>query len=523
MLAVLPCLLCLACGDPEGDEVDVGHGNPDAASTPDADPARPGADPAAPDAAPPPDADPAAPDADLSQPDGGIVQVSGCTPLALTTNVDLGGFDAERFSWSDGECRRRTAAMVQNDHQDPTGHWGGYLRQATYDLGGGTIRTVTGSSDNHPGWGYTVNHYDDTASSSRNVQGTYSTLLEGRHHAIHEYRWTDVPIDGQDVVVTIQWMFATGRSHPLWSITYDLTGIAEGLVEADTRSPYGDLQWDGGGGHDVDGVGWGDHYKFVSLDSPVDLSSGWDYATPNTIPYVVMWVTNPDSEMGSVQTQTYEQHDAGGYWNYPNWGGRDADGPMPEDWNWTYQLNQYEIPFLLNSKRLAWGSNFGAVGKAAYPAYGDASTLVGHPYQSYSVFMVLGKHSEGAVARQVTEMERVQAATLTASVGTVRTSGPAGVRRSDTITYDPPGWNPIHATWDVTASGNRAVVTLTGNLASPTLVIHGYTAASAPVVRRGATTLVADEDYFMSFDAAGDRVWITLAGTISGSTPLTVE
>jgi hypothetical protein len=39
------------------------------------------------------------------------------------------------------------------------------------------------------------------------------------------------------------------------------------------------------------------------------------------------------------------QHDAGGYQFYPNWGTTDAEGPMPVDYNWTYQLNQYELPF----------------------------------------------------------------------------------------------------------------------------------------------------------------------------------
>ena len=116
---------------------------------------------------------------------------------------------------------------------------------------------------------------------------------------------------------------------------------------------------------------------------------------------MIEYANNPDAEMGLVQTQTYLQHDAGGYQFYPNWGKSDADGPMPEDFNWTYQLNQYELPSTTRSKRMAWGSNFGAVGQTSYLAYGDDKNLVGYPYQSYSLFVVLDKHSLSPVAGQV--------------------------------------------------------------------------------------------------------------------------
>ncbi len=182
-------------------------------------------------------------------------------------------------------------------------------------------------------------------------------------------------------------------------------------------------------------MGWGDRYKFRSLNSPVTMASGWDYSQPNTIPYVIEWANSPDAEMGLVQTQTYLQHDAGGYWFYDRWGTTDANGPMPEDYNWTYQLNQYELPSTTRSKRMAWGSNFGAVGQTSYLAYGDDKNLVGYPYQSYSVFVVLDKHSLGPVAQQVAEIETVQRTALSASVGTVVASGPAGIGRSDSVAY----------------------------------------------------------------------------------------
>ena len=182
----------------------------------------------------------------------------------------------------------RSAAMVRNDAVDPAGHRGGYLRQISYQLGDGSTRTCVGSSDTHSGFGYTVTHYADTASSSRRHRRHVHDGARGAlSPVIDEYHWTDVPIDGQNVAVTIRWMFATGRDHPLWAITYDLSGVPADSVEADTRSPYGDLQWDGGMDVDVDGVGWGDRYRFRLTHSPVTLQGSWDYSQPNTIPHVI--------------------------------------------------------------------------------------------------------------------------------------------------------------------------------------------------------------------------------------------
>ena len=239
----------------------------------------------------------------------------------------------------------------------------------------------------------------------------------------------------------VQWFFATGRDHPIYAITFDLTGVADGAVLADSRVPYGDVQWDGGGGTPVSGVGWGDRYRFESLDSPISMASGWTYETPNRIPYSMMWTTAPDAEMGLVQTETWEQHDAGGFWFYSAWGARDDDGPMPESWNWAYQLNQYELPFPGGdaSKRLAWGMNYGAVGQSEYPRHGDDGTASGWPFQSYSVAVVLGTHSSAPVAAQARDIESLVDARITASVGRVRDRGPGGVGRDDEVMRAVPG------------------------------------------------------------------------------------
>ena len=84
------------------------------------------------------------------------------------------------------------------------------------------MRTCTGSFDGHPGFGEVVNHFADGVSVSTNFAGTHRTLLAGPYHALHEYRWRYL-IDGHDVTVIVQWFFATGRDHPIFAITFDLS------------------------------------------------------------------------------------------------------------------------------------------------------------------------------------------------------------------------------------------------------------------------------------------------------------
>ena len=450
------------------------------------------------------------------------------SPLAVNENASVDGFASSQFTWHDSQRQPRTVALVKNDRLDPTNHWGGFLRQLTYNLGE-TTRVVNGSSSTHPGFGYTVNHYPASGSSaalSYSYKGTYNAVLRGRHHAIHEFKWRLYM--GASVDATVHWFFATGRDHPLWSVTFDSSPAGQDVIEADTRAPYGDLQWDGGANSEVAGVGWGDRYKFRSLHSPVTMSSGWDYSQPNTIPYVIEWTNVPDAEMGLVQTQTYLQHDAGGYWFYPNWGATDLDGPMPEDYNWTYQLNQYELPFVTTSKRMAWGSNFGAVGQTSYPAYGHDRNLVGYPYQSYTVFVVLGQHSTNPVPAQVSQIETVQNTSLSATVGSLVTSGPAGIGRSDAVTYDPPGYDHIYSTWNVRANAmNEATFSLNvtqGTLTNPIIVVHNYAAATAPQnLLIGGAVRTKDVGFFASLDPANDRLWLTLNGSFSGSTQVRLQ
>lgn len=461
---------------------------------------------------------------------------AACPALALNENSMIAGFATDQFVWRDAQCQERRAAMTRAG--------GGYVRQFVYDVDG-KPRTVTGTGANgHTGWGYTVNHVGGGATIGKDGAGTFKAVFVGRHHALYQYNSTP-NIGGKVVPTTIQWLFATGRDNPLLAISYDMTKLAPGSIGADSRTPYGDIAWDGdenAASTIVDGVGWGDHYKFITTTAPLTNSSKWDYSQPNSVPYAFAWTsTHSDAEMGVVQTQTYAQHDAGSAWFYRNWGKTSdnqampldmgAIGIMPVDWNWPYQLNQYELRTgTTGSHRIAWGMNYGALGgddaSGKYKPMGsDAATAPGHPYQSYSVFMVLGKHSDQKVFKQVAEIEAVQKTRLTASVGTVPLMGPGGVLRTDLVQLEPPGYDHRYAAWTVAAAGNQAKLRVAvegGALKNPVLIVTSFTGAAATVKVDGKP-LVADVDYLMSIDATSQQLWITFRPGWSGAHEIEIQ
>ena len=171
--------------------------------------------------------------------------------------------------------------------------------------------------------------------------------------------------------VTIDWVFSTGRDNPIWAVTYDVDLISDGvnapvgpnMYYDDSRGPYGELNIDGEGFTNINGVSWGDFYKFTSMNAAgteVTLDSPFDWTATNTVPFVKEWLDGPltadnpakhDATMGIVQTQTITQQDAGGARDLgvgsditPYWHKTQADGvhsagatSIPSGNNWPYQ------------------------------------------------------------------------------------------------------------------------------------------------------------------------------------------
>jgi len=357
----------------------------------------------------------------------------------------------------------------------------------------------------------------------------------------------------QTVPTTVQWFFADGRSDPIFAICQDAR-LTPGNVGADTRSPYGDMAYDGDGIHAyVGGASYGDTYKFVTLASgpeEVTAASGWKDTEHNTIPYAMQWA-NPsqvDAEMGHVATVPISVYDQGSdSRNYPSKDPRTISrpsGPMLGDEDWAFQILNYQFSGStpITSKRLAWGSNFGRVG--GFNDYGDypnttanitnysqhvtdpvGVSLTGQRASgmllAYSVFVVFGAHTggytNGTVGKQVIQMQNVAAATLSTVTGTVATNGSAGIGNATNtmITYSPIGYNPTYSAWEITAMTNtvNAILVPAANepLDHPVFIIDNYTSTRLPTnIAVGSGMTNAGVNYFASVDTTNQQLWITI-------------
>jgi hypothetical protein len=498
----------------------------------------------------------------------------GSNLMQIERDVVVSGMESDRFSWLDRFGSPRVAVLAHNDGQvGPTAgvyaNRGGALRQFQYTLPNSTVRTlgVTNyGNGGYGGFGYVVSHRGDGSSGGigddsplgYSIAGSFQRVFEGRHHAIFRFtqnypRYSSTtanpPNTLYQVPVTIDWMFASGRDNPVWAITYDLSGVPVNALNDDSRAPYGELVIDGSGATNISGVAWGDRYKFTACTgtnpcSPVGmtnltLNSDWTWNVANTVPWVKLWIASTDATMGLVQTQTMTQQDAGGGRNpfyhdmTVNWGKTSADGnaggtyKMPYQGEWPYQANAYSITTSTGNSnaRLTWGTQYGFLGQQNYTVNdGVVNTAPGWPKKSYSTYVVMGAHSAGPVETQLSLVEQVSNVTLTASVGSVMTSGPAGVNRTDNVTYSPAGYNHVYGAWAVAASGNKVdanVSVSVGELSEPLFIISNYTGALPTSVKYvlGATTytLVQDVDYFPSLRPDASELWLSLDRSLPGS------
>lgn len=519
----------------------------------------------------------------MTQPIAAVLLVVGLLATrdagALTVTVTSGnGYPAHKVQWTDSTGQPRSAIMVDQSASGP-----GYLYQLTYQYNGSNRVCAGTGITGYPGDGFVENH--NTEGSDNNslddaTPGTTVIVLQGNSHAIIEYSMPTYQVLGSTIPTTIHWFFADGRSHPIFAISQDARATS-GNLGADTRSPYGSINFDGSanGTSDVGGASYGDTLKFVTLaSSPEEVTglSGWSDNQTNTIPYAMEWI-NPaevDAEMGHVATVPITVQDQGT--------DRDENsavdprntqalaGPMiPYGANdvapdsWSFQLLDYVLhpdyagdpqgagnSVQASYSKLAWGGNFGRVGGynngicssngTQYPEHYNcgANILTGTcadgTLMAYSVFVVLGTHNggyaNGSVGQEVIQMQNAALAGLAASTGTVETNGPKGVGNaaSETNTYSPSGFNPIYAAWELSAANNAINATLTPGASTPLdhpiFIIDNYTSSQLPSSISVGTGLTnAGVNYFVSVDTNGQRLWITVNRVISNALALVVN
>lgn len=494
----------------------------------------------------------------------GAPPLPAVAPMQIERDVLVDQITSDRFTWRDAGLQPRVAVLAHNNAQSVGGSRGGALREFRYQVGGNTriARTTQYGNGGYKGFGYVVSHRRESTSGlggaddsplGAGFPGTFTRVFEGRHHAVFRFtqnyprysrQGANPPNTQYMVPVTIEWTFATGLDHPLWSITWDLSGVPVNALDDDTRAPYGELLFDGsaqpGGGHaTIAGIAWGDRYRFTTTTAPVTLNSAWTWNTPNTFPFVKLWTTAVDATMGLVSTRTLDQQDAGGGRNpfYIDqrdfWGKTSAQGnagpgyAMPTNNEWPYQAIAFSFAnntTPTNNTRLTWGSQYGFLGQQPYYAnniVGVDNTGSGWPKKSYSVNVVLGAHSSAPIEAVQARNAALQATTLTATVGTVAANGSAGVADATVVAYTPAGYDHVRGALTFSAAGNTLdanIAVAAGNtLRHPLIVVRNWTAAGLPSsIRLGETMLVADADYFASRRAGANELWITLDRDLGG-------
>ena len=500
-----------------------------------------------------------------------VVPVGAAHALTVTAVTSDNGYPAHLIQWTDAAGLPRSAVLV-DQNSTGAGPYTGYLRQYTYQdydrtrVCTGTQNYAANGNLEFSGDGFVQNHTADggdfSSGNGAGVPGTTTIDLQGASHAIITFDMPAYTISGQTVPTTVQWFFADGRDHPVFSISQDASGVTAGNLGSDSRTPYGDMAYDGDGVDAlVGGFSYGDTFKFATLASnpeQVTSNTGWEDILSNTIPYTMQWAdpASVDAEMGHVATLPISLSDQGqdtqtsNYDNPPDlFDPREQEmpgGPLPAYNTYAYQIINYSLDTAgdpTDSKRLAWGSNFGRVG--GFDNYGDttldptqysqhstdpinqplAGVRASGKLMAYSTFIVLGRHNSsylsGAVAKTVSDMESSAAALLSVDNGTAATSGPAGVGNaaSASIIYTPAGYNPTYAAWEIQAAQNSVSAALNPaantTLNQPVFIIDGYTAAEPPTISVNGAS--GSGQGYVTLDTANQRVWVTLNGSFSST------
>jgi hypothetical protein len=445
-------------------------------------------------------------------------QVQPAVGLTIQKSVAVGTKKCDVVTWTDANGKQRSVSFVRADG-DHAKFQGGYVQRYTYYVGE-TMKTGLAwdaSQENVSGLGCAVNHHKGASSSkSDSTDATTGFVFEGANHCLWRFR-SKFSGAGQTVGLTIDWLISQGRNDVLWAVSYDCTGNP--TFNWDARGPYFQFDWDGDGKFyegPISGIRWGDHYKFRTTTFS-GAASAWDYSQPNVIPYMALHkdASIGDVESGVVQTQPWTSQDAGGYWWAQGHWGKTGTGMM-ENWNCPFQLNAYEG---YSSEKMAWGTNFGYVGNAAYARL-DNKPQVGAPHQGYSTYIILNRYSDGLTEAMISSLETVQRTALSATKGTVVAAGPRHANLAGDGAYQPAGWNHVYGAWSVNLDGsNAASLNLaidSGTLLRPLLVFNNCSGPKMPVLTLNGIALAPGRDYAASLDSAGRKLWVTLMRNLTG-------
>jgi mannan endo-1,4-beta-mannosidase len=475
----------------------------------------------------------------------------------------------------------KTIAWKDARNADRVMTLGSYLHQYDFSFDDGqqiVTRSANDDAYGHEGFGYMVSHNTQTGNSplgKANAPTRVETIVfSGGHHAIHRIelvydRDKEGGGFGIKIPVIIEWFVATGRDHPVWSVTWKLDDTINpqntdfNNYRMDVRGPYGSLNFDGaankGQGDAIGGVAWGDFgLKFTTTDAELTLNSPWTYNMSNSVCFTQAWTKTVNAAMGIVQTRIadremgYQDRVQGrerGFTSADNYGdkgncigfGDNRNYTLPCINGWPYQLMNYDWDpasgkdenEATGTKLIAWGSPFGWLGADRFDLFDYSGTADGRGDRSYATFIVLGAKSRlnqgnasGDVEMAIAAVEALNAATITnvnpGALVTQVAKGPGASQMKNIVN----GYNDTYAAYYLSATNNLVTFTFTPavgmSVKNPIFVIRDYTAQQPPNISVDGNPIVVNSDVnsgaFVSLNLASNELWVTLNASISTAT-----
>ena len=441
------------------------------------------------------------------------VPASGSASLRIvdsTFNNTVHTIPVYKISWIDSKGKPRIALITKPYAAD--NYPGICVWLQYYD--GNTPVIITSKTPADPeihnrGFGATVHHYanyDWHWVAQRNP--TFTLRYQGDHHAVFDFAQT---IHGANE--SVSYTIMDGLDYFQWQETVQCTNATDTLY--DSRGPYLTMDWDGNGSFDaLDGQ----QYEAAGYFNQPAYNGAWTYGTAAAkgIPYVNEWKGN--REVGYVQTQTNTQQQSGtpaNASNLPASGSTVPNNGSPTVF-FDFQMNFYD-----QLQKMTWGMPYGYLN-------GQTGTGTKSGWGQYSLSIMFDAKSAGGVQRLQNENIAIQNGnvSVTATLGSVVTSGPVGTKNPATQTLSPAGYDHNYRTWWLQADASRqSQVTMnvtSATLMNPTFRIKGMTQVPA-VVKYNGTALTSNVDYYASYYAANGEVWLTLLKNVTGSNTLFVQ
>ncbi|MBN2754142.1 MAG: CIA30 family protein, partial [Candidatus Goldbacteria bacterium] len=472
-------------------------------------------------------------------------------PVTVNTGVVVNTNTCDEISWTDSSGLLRTGSIVKIDG-NPNGYTGGYFSRLTYMDGASTVNiNESNPAGDLSGLGFMVNHQPTghagrgwANSKQDGFNGTTTILFQGENHVIYQTEMDMYGDNGNTALGAwkVKWvyMIRTGNDYIVDSIAYDFSSKPFGTYGNDIRSPYCEVNWTGTGAantlsESIDGIEFcasnntGTSYIFKTNGSS-PFSTGYTYNTPGrNIPYTLQWKNTPDREAGYVSTlDLTQQAAAGGYLSGPvNIGSTSAS--MPPNWAVNYQSNGFQGWY---GDKMTWGLPYGAAGgetaaesgsttKSTFPDWTWRKNWTAYPTIGFTLLIHMGKKTEDKVRALAAEQADIHELInpLTASVGTVVTTGHMNLYDAGGFTFKPAGFNHIYNAWEVVCASDTADISLNlgaKSLKNQTFLFDNYNAAFAPQITLNSSVLAEGIDMFTSVDTADKKLYVTLNKTITG-------